>query len=158
MKSPSKPKITRQSAETQDKDETNRQVLPVVEEEVSISRVTEKTGHAVRVRIESHEEKQLVPVTDIVEEISIERIPVKRFVDERTGPREEGNVVIIPVFETVPVVEQRLLLKEEIHIVRIRREIQREEEVLLRKETPRIERRTSEQDDWKPDIPAQQGH
>lgn len=157
MKSPSKPNITRQSAESQDKDEAGKQVVPVVEEEISISRVKEKTGSAVRVRIESHEEMQRVPVTDIIEEISVERVPIKRYVDERTGPREEGDVLIIPVFETVPVVEQRLLLKEEIHVIRNRREVEREEEVVLRKETPVIERRRSEQDDWRPDFPAQQG-
>jgi stress response protein YsnF len=157
MKSPSKPNITRQSAASQDQDEARKQVIPIVEEEVSISRVKEKTGNAVRVRIESHEEKQQIPVTDIIEEISIERVPIKRYVAERSGPREEGDVVIIPVFETVPVVEQRLLLKEEIRIVRNRREVQREEQVVLRKETPVIEHRASDQDQWSPDFPAQQG-
>lgn len=157
MKSPSKMTIPRPSAESLDEDEAEKQVVPVVEEEISISRVKEKTGKAVRVRIESHEEKQWIPVTDIIEEISVERVPIQRFVDERTGPREEGDVLIIPVFETVPVVEHRLLLKEEIHIVRNRREVQREEEVVLRKEIPVIEHRRAEQDDWRPEFPAQQG-
>jgi UDP-N-acetylmuramyl pentapeptide phosphotransferase/UDP-N-acetylglucosamine-1-phosphate transferase len=41
-------------------------------------------------------------------------------------------VVIIPVSEIVFVIEQRLLLKEEVRILRQRREMQHETEVVLR--------------------------
>lgn len=133
------------------KQEAESRTIPVIQEEASVSRKTEETGKALRVRIESHEEKELVPVTEIVEEVSIERVPVNRYVEERTEAREEGDVVIVPVFETVSVVERRLLLKEEVRIVRRRREIRREEEVVLRKETPIVERRASKQDEWSQD-------
>lgn len=139
-------------AESRREDEETR-VIPVVEEEISVSRVTEKTGRAVRVRIESREEREIVPVTESVEEVSVERVPINRYVAERSEAREEGDTVVIPVFETVPVVEMRLLLKEEIRIVRRRREVQREEEVLLRKDVPVIERRETAQGEWTPDPP-----
>lgn len=148
---PNDPNIPLQSTAPKGRDEAETSVIPVVQEEVSVSRIVEKTGKAVRVRIESHEEKQKIPVSEIVEEISVERVPINRYVNERSAAREEGDVVIIPVFETVPVVEERLLLKEEIRIVRHRREIQREEEVVLRTETPIVERRASDQDEWSQD-------
>lgn len=124
--------------------------LPVIEEEMSVSRVTEHAGR-VRVRIESREEVERIPVTEIIEEVSVEHVPINRYVDERSEPRQEGDVVIVPVFETVAVVEKRLLLKEELHIVRHRREVQREEVVVLRKERPIVERRASNQDEWSQD-------
>lgn len=125
--------------------------IPVVEEQVSIERVTEKTGDTVRVRIASQDEIQRVPVIDTVEEVAVERVPVNRFVSERFGPREEADVLVIPVFETVTVVEQRLVLKEEVRIVRRRREIQREHEVVLRKERAIVERRQAGDPEWRPE-------
>lgn len=154
MHPPGKSRRARQSARARGEDEAQSRTIPVVQEEASVSSVVEKTGE-VRVRVTSHEEKQQVPVTEIFEEVSVERVPINRYVNERTGPREEGDVVIIPVFETVPVVEQRLLLKEELRIVRHRREVQREEEAVLRKETAIVERRTPGQEEWSQDSPEQ---
>lgn len=129
--------------------------IPVVQEEASVSRVVEKTGGAVRVRIASHEETERILLTEAFDEVSVERVPINRYVSERTGPRQEGEVVIIPVFETVAVVEERLLLKEEVRILRQRREVQRETEVVLRKETPIVERRAPGQEEWSDDSPDQ---
>lgn len=153
MHAPKEPNTSPEPPEPKGKAPAETQVIPLIEEEVTVSRVTEKTGNAVRVRIASQDVKQRIPVSETVEEVSVERVPIHRYVNEHTPVREEGNVVIIPVFETVAVVEQRLLLKEEIHIVRRRREIQREEEVVLRKDVPIVERRASDQDEWSPDAP-----
>lgn len=142
------------SPEPLGRDEAAPRVIPVVQEEASVSRVAEETGAAVRVRIASREEKERIAATDIVEELSVERVPINRFVTERTPPREEGEVVVVPVFETVAVVEMRLLLKEEIRILRRRREVTREEEVVLRKETPIVERKESDRDEWRQDPPG----
>lgn len=151
MVTPQKPKSPARSRPKQARAAGGKQVLPVVQEEVAISRVTAKTGRALRVRIEAREETQKLPLTETIEEVSIERVPINRYVDQRSGTREEGDVLIIPVFETVAVLEERLLLREEVRIVRRRREVRREEEVVLRKETPVIERRASAQDEWRED-------
>ncbi|HZX32807.1 MAG TPA: DUF2382 domain-containing protein [Rhodocyclaceae bacterium] len=127
----------------------------MVQEEATVSRVVESTGAAVRVRVASHEERQRIPLTEAFDEVSVERVPINRYVSERTGPRQEGEVVIVPVFETVAVVEERLLLKEEVRILRHRREVQRETEVVLRKETPIVERRAPGQEEWREDPPDQ---
>ncbi|KON82401.2 YsnF/AvaK domain-containing protein [Azoarcus sp. PA01] len=153
-----KPRRSEQNAPPHSADEENEsatRVIPVVEEEVSIARVTEHTGDSVRVRIALHEETEFVPVTDVVEELTVERVPVNRFVDQRAEPREEGAVLIVPVYETVAVVEHRLLLKEEVRIVRHRREVERKEEVVLRKETAIVERRGADDEEWKPSPPAE---
>lgn len=142
------------SSPSPDKNEAEPRVVPVVEEQATLSRVTEETGAAVRVRVETREDKTRIPATDIVEETTIERRPINRFVTERTPPREEGDVVIVPVFETVAVVEMRLLLKEEVRIVRRRREVAREEEVVLRKEIPVVERKDPDEEEWRPDPSA----
>lgn len=153
MHNPGNPDLSEQSDQASLGDEALSRTIPVVEEEVSVSRVVEHTGGAVRVRIVSHEETQSVPLTEVFDELSVERVPINRYVSERTGPRQEGDVLVVPVFETVPVVEQRLLLKEEVRIVRQRREVRREAEVVLRKETPVIERRAPGQEDWSADAP-----
>lgn len=145
-----KPARSSKADRRRDDDQSRSSTIPVVEEEASVSRTTEKTG-VLRVRIVSHEEKKQVPVSEIFEEVSIERVPINRYVSERTGPREEDGVVIIPVFETVPVVQQRLLLKEEVRIVRHRREVRRKEEVAVRREEPVVERRAPDQDEWRRD-------
>lgn len=152
-----KPRPSEQNAHPPSRDEENEatRVIPVVEEEVSIERVTENTGDSVRVRVALHEETQYVPVTDVIEELSVERVPVNRFVDHRAEPREEGAVLIVPVYETVAVVEHRLVLKEEVRIVRHRREIERKEEVVLRKETAIVERRGADEEEWKRTPPAE---
>lgn len=155
MPTPGKPSSSRPSTRPQGKGEAETRTIPVVQEEASVSRVVEKTGKALRVRMDSLEERQRIPVTEIFEEVSVERVPINRYVNERTGSREEGGVVIIPVFETVPVVEERLLLKEEVRVVRHRREVQRDEEVVLRKDSPVVERRASSQDEWSQDPPDQ---
>lgn len=122
--------------------------IPVIEEAVAVARVVEPTGGAARVRITAREEPQRIALSEAIDELAVERVPVNRYVSERSGPRQEGEVLVIPVFETVAVVEQRLLLKEEVHIRRQRRELQRETEVLLRKESAVVERRQPGQEAW----------
>lgn len=138
-------------AATGSKADAGRLTIPVVEETLSVSRVSEESGGALRVRIVTREETQRVLVTDIVEDLAVERVAVNRFVSERSAPREEDGVVIVPVFETVAVVETRLLLKEEVRIVRRRREVSRVEDVVLSKESPVVERRLAAQGEWRPE-------
>jgi uncharacterized protein (TIGR02271 family) len=55
------------------------------------------------------------------QEVQIEHVPVGREVSEREGPREDGGVLIVPVYEERLVVSKRLVLKEELHVRRIER-------------------------------------
>jgi stress response protein YsnF len=48
--------------------------------------------------------------------------------------REEGDTLIVPIVEEAVVVERRLVVKEEIHVRRIRRTENYEERVKVRKQ------------------------
>jgi hypothetical protein len=68
----------------------------------------------------------MTPATEhtlYTEEADVRRVPVNRIVTEVPQTRQEGEVTIVPVLEEVLVVEKRLLLKEEIHIVRRRAQV-----------------------------------
>jgi stress response protein YsnF len=126
-------------------------VIPVLAEELSVGKITEKTGRALRVRVTAREETQRIPVIDHVEELSVERVPVNRLVDARAAAREEGDVLIVPVYEAVAVVEQRLMLREDLRITRRQRTVTREEEVVLRREVAIVERRDTPDGEWRAD-------
>lgn len=143
------PKTATPNVQNHDQLERSHQTIPVIEEAISISRAREQSGVAARVRVVSNEEKKRIQWTEARDEIFVEHVAINRFVNERSDPREEGDVVIVPVYEQVAVVETQLLLKEELHIVRRQREIVRQEEVVLRKERAIVERKDSEQDAWR---------
>src|SRR5688572_21183113 len=93
-------------------------IIPVLEEEVRVERRESSSG-LVRVRTRTAVETELVGAD--LEHITVEvkRVPVGREVEgEVPKLRTEGNVTIIPVLEEVLVVEKRLVLKEEIHLIR----------------------------------------
>ena len=93
--------------------------IPVVQEE---ARVTKRQLDTERVRVRTSFEQRTVTVRDTVsrEQIEIRRVPIERAVAEVPPVREEGDVTIVPVLEERLVVEKRLFLVEEIHLVRRR--------------------------------------
>ncbi|HEY1012254.1 MAG TPA: YsnF/AvaK domain-containing protein [Herpetosiphonaceae bacterium] len=113
--------------------------IPVVEEQ-AVLRTRAVEGGGVRVRKTVSERQELVEQPVVREEIDVRRVPVNQVVAAAPPIREEGDVTIIPVVEEVLVVEKRLLLKEEIHLVRRRVEETRQAEVTLRREDVAIER------------------
>ena len=60
----------------------------------------------------------LVHEPSMQEDIQIERVPVNRWLSEPASVRYEGDIMIIPVMEEVPVVEKRLRLKEELRVTK----------------------------------------
>ena len=114
-------------------------VVPVVEEEISIDRRWVETGR-VRVSKRVNERVEVVDEPLLLEEVHVERVPVDRVVDGPVPVRYEGDTMIVPLFEEVLVVEKRLVLKEELHITKRRREERRPQEVTLRSEEARVER------------------
>jgi stress response protein YsnF len=110
--------------------------------------VSEYETASVRVRTIVHKDLQDIPVVLKRRLVSIHRVPANRFVDTEFEPFQDGDRLIVPVFEYIPVTELRLMLKEEIHIVVEeteetsvhRAEVQRQEVV--------VERRTGTEGDW----------
>lgn len=92
--------------------------IPLVEERAVVTLRETETG---RVRVTTRTE---VTTETIRQELQgmradVVRVPVNRTLEPGEtppGPRTAGDVMIIPIFEEVVVVEKRLVLKEELHI------------------------------------------
>ena len=104
--------------------------LPLYAEALVVGR--RRTHSTVRVATVTREHEQLVDEALTHERVEIERVPVGRTVDAVPPIREEGDTTIFPVVEEVVVVECRLVLKEEIHIRRLRSTDRHQEVVTLR--------------------------
>jgi len=114
------------------------EVIPVLREELKVSKREVETGRVVVHKTVSERDENvemLLRRTDV----SVERVPVGRTVTEAPASREEGDVLIIPVLEEVLVVEKRLVLKEELHIRKATTERTAHEVVTLRTESVKIE-------------------
>lgn len=96
---------------------TGSQAIPVVEEQINVDTRTVAT-HAVRLRKRVDVEEVEVAVPLVREQVEVERVTVGRVVDEPAPARSEGDVTIVPVYEEVLV--KRWLLREELHIRRVR--------------------------------------
>ncbi|MFM0556525.1 YsnF/AvaK domain-containing protein [Paraburkholderia sediminicola] len=88
------------------------------EERLGVSSREHETG-AVRIRTITHNESREIPVLLRSNSVKIERVEVNQFVDAEFEPRTEGDTLIVPVFEYVPVTELKVLLKEEIRITTV---------------------------------------
>jgi stress response protein YsnF len=106
-------------------------VIPLYEEEANVVRRTVAAG-TVRVATVTREREQLVDQVLTSERFEIERVPVGRVVETAPPDRTEGDLTIMPVVEEIIVVERRLILKEEIHIRRVRQTERHRESVTMR--------------------------
>ncbi len=108
-------------------------VLPLLVEEITVSRQKVEQG-VVRVATVTHTREQQVDEQLAREAVEVTRVPVGRIVETMPAVREEGDVTIMPVVEEIVVVERRLLLKEEVHIRRIRTTERHQETITLREQ------------------------
>ncbi|HEX6215801.1 MAG TPA: DUF2382 domain-containing protein [Vicinamibacterales bacterium] len=115
-------------------------VIPVAREEASVARKVVEKG-AVTVRKVVREKVELIDEPLLHDEIDIEHVVVNRVVDAPEPPREEGDVLIIPVYEEVLTVQRQWVLKEEVRLRRREVQSRHREEVVLREEEALIERR-----------------
>lgn len=126
----------------------DRRVLPVIEEQLDVRKVTVETG-AVRVRKIVHEESRAIDMPLMQEEVSIARVPVNRIVEEKFHSRQEGDTLVIPVFKEV--ITRHLVLLEEVRITTRRHVEQGAQEVSVKREEAVVERYDAESGTWKPD-------
>lgn len=95
----------------------------------------------VRITKSHHEYEETVNEPLIKEEVEIERIVINQMVEGALPAiRDEGDTLIIPVFEEVLVVERRIRLKEELHVHRKRVIVHEKQQITLRKEEVTVER------------------
>jgi stress response protein YsnF len=108
-------------------------VLPVHKEEVTISRRV-VAGDVVRISTVTEQREHLVDEPVFHERVEIEHVAIGREVDAVPDIVEDGDLTIIPVVEEIVVVQRRLMLKEELHVRRVRETSQHHEVVLLREQ------------------------
>jgi uncharacterized protein (TIGR02271 family) len=119
-------------------------VIPLLQEELSVAKRVVETAR-VRVSRVTHDHQQLVDELLNHEKVEVERVPIDRPVDAMPSIRQEGEVTIIPVVEEVLKVERCLVLKEEVHIRRIKTTERHQEQVTLRKQEVLVSRTKIEQ-------------
>jgi len=113
--------------------------IPIVEETLKVERRNvESATVRIQKRVEEHTEVVDLPLQS--QEVEIDRVAVNQIVAEAIPVRVEGDTTIISLLEEVLVVEKRLLLREEVHIRKVHKEVHAPQEVLLRKEIVDIER------------------
>ncbi|KXV05040.1 hypothetical protein CR51_13040 [Caballeronia megalochromosomata] len=124
--------------------------LSAVQEELEVGVRTTDTG-SVRVRKVVHEAMEPVAIRLREQHVEVTHIPINRPVEDRAEPRREGDTLIIPVYEYVPVVTMQLTLKEEVHIKTTETERDVEHQVLTHAEELVVERREGTGGEWRRD-------
>jgi uncharacterized protein (TIGR02271 family) len=115
-------------------------VIPVTEERATVEKRVRETGR-VEIRKSVHERVEVVDQPLHSDEVEIERVAINRVIEEPVAVRYEGDTTIIPLLEEVLVVEKRLVLREEVRIRKVRKEVHDPQEVLLREEQVDIVRK-----------------
>jgi uncharacterized protein (TIGR02271 family) len=92
--------------------------LELREEELVVRREMQDVGTAhIRTRVE--EVPARLEVDAKAEEVEVEHEQVGKFVSERSEPYQEGDTLVVPIYEEQLVVTRRLLLREQLRIRRI---------------------------------------
>jgi uncharacterized protein (TIGR02271 family) len=121
---------------------TSTVVIPLAAESLEIGKRVVDTGRGVRVTKTVSEREELVDEPLEEDELRVERVPINQVLQPHETPvaRQEGDVTVIPVLEEVVVTEIRRMLKEEVRITRVRREVHKPQRVVLRSEQVSVER------------------
>ncbi len=133
--------------------------MPLHAERLSVAKRTRKT--LVRAARTTTTVDSLVDEELAREQVVVERVAVGRVVDAVPPVRQEGDVTIMPVVEEELVVVRRLVLKEEVHLRRVRTTARTSETVTLREQnvaSPARARRLTPAAQAVPDTPTLEGH
>lgn len=113
-------------------------VMSLAAEEVVVSKRVRRT--LVRASRTTSFRDQAVEADLNHERIVVERVAIGRVVDAVPPVRQEGDVTIMPVVEEEVVMVRRLVLKEEVHLRRVRTTVPFTETVSLRRQTVSVTR------------------
>lgn len=114
-------------------------VVPIAKEEAHVEKREIITGR-VRVHTVTKAIEELIHQDLAQERVEVSRISIDREIEVVPEIRQDGDVTIIPVVEEILIIEKRLILKEEIHIQRIRSVEPIETRMVLRKQEAVVER------------------
>lgn len=122
-----------------DDDGIDEVVLRLAEERLNVGKRVVETGR-VRVRRTTTEKVQKVDVPLSSDTYEVKRVPVGKEITKAPAVRETRTEIIIPVVEEVLVVERRLVLREELHIRKVRSVERHTEHFTVRVQNATIER------------------
>jgi uncharacterized protein (TIGR02271 family) len=120
-------------------DQSRETVIPLFEEELSVSKRVVPTSR-VQVSRVTHSHEQLVDELLNHERVEVERVPIGKPIDVMPSVREEGDCIIVPVVEEELKIERLLVLKEEVRIRRVKGSERYEERVILRQQEAVVNR------------------
>lgn len=92
--------------------------IPLRQEELVAHKEMRHMGD-VEVRTEVEEIPGRIEVQAQREEVEVEHVPVGRVVAQLEAPYQDGDVLVVPVYEEQLVVSKRLILREELRVKRI---------------------------------------
>jgi stress response protein YsnF len=130
------------------------QTLSVIEERMSVQVTQYETG-CVRVRTVARIEAHDVPVTTRAKSVMVERIRLDQPATVELPPRQEGDTLVVPIFEYVAVTEMKLFLKEEIRITTVVTEATDTHRIELQHHDVIVERRAGIDGQWVADMPPE---
>lgn len=119
--------------------ESQKNIISVVEEQLHVGKKVVETG-TVRISKTIHTEESLVEAPLVHDEVSVERVPMNTYIETAPEVRYEGDLMIIPVVQEVVVIEKRLMLVEEIRVLKRQLETTVSQTVSLRKEEIEVTR------------------
>jgi stress response protein YsnF len=140
----------RESGRAEQPHKSDETRMSAVQEQLEVGIDEVETG-TVRVRKVIHQEAQPLSVELRQQHVEVRRVSVNRSVDQRYPPRQEGDTLVIPVFEYVPVVKMQLMVKEEVHVTTTESVQQVVREVTLNSEELVVERREGVDGEWRPE-------
>jgi uncharacterized protein (TIGR02271 family) len=122
--------------------EGENETIKVVEEQLTVDKSVVTTGSLhVRKRLEETVEPIVMLLAN--ETYTIERFPKNELVEKAPDPiRNEGDRIIVSVMEERVVVEKKLFLVEEIHLVKNNQTSEYRDEVKLKREVVDVERKS----------------
>ena len=113
--------------------------LPLYVEQLDVSRRRVATA-LVRATTMTHSRERLVEEDLVHERVEVERVAIGCVVDAVPPVRMEGDTTILSVVEEEVVVERRLVLKEEVHVRRVRTTEHHVETVVVREQDVAVTR------------------
>lgn len=114
-------------------------VIRLAAETLNVGKRVVETGR-VRVRRTTTERTQKVNIPLASEIVEVRRVPIGKQVKKAPRVRETADEIIIPVVEEVVFFERRLVLKEELHVRKVRSVEKHVEEVTVRVQEATVDR------------------
>ena len=108
------------------------QTMALHVEDAVLSKRVRKT--LVRAAITTSTRHELVEADLAHDQVVVERVAIGRIVETIPPVRQEGDVTIMPVVEEEVIVTRRLVLREEVHLRRIRTVVRHAQDVELREQ------------------------